>query len=820
MASTALALARTPVRRLAALAVLLALIAGALVASVGTAGAAPTAHVTGVYRGGTVFGAWPEAPAGDSVSAGLIQLQLEDGTLAWAYCIEINRSLDTSDPYDASSWGGAGVGGLDVVSYILGAYGPSASPPRDTSFDGAAVQAAIWHFTDGFDLGGSAGSGVPDNGNPAAVIALYDQILADVADGIPAQTDPFPALTISQVDPVGTIAAGDVVRFTIAGTSLSGITASLSANTAGAEFVDCAAPAGPITPSVPNGGDVCVRTSTAGSFTVDATGSAQIRYGTAFVLSADPTRQRLVLGQSVVDRADATISTTVIPDEGSITVTKLVEGDSGFEAVWTFRLFDNTGTQVRPDITVDAATPVGTFTGLPTAGSPYTITEIGSSATSTVVSSSGVTVTPGGDAPVSVTNRYEGRFTVTKVVTGDLTPAAGTTYPFTWECFANGVPTGSDSFVLADGATFTSPLVLAGSECTVTETDANGGTPRVQVGAAPSTPGSSVVVTISHGGPQAVTVTNVFPEAARLTVNKATTGPVTGPFEVTVVCTEPGGASVTTGAEGGVTFSPASPWISPLLPVGSECTVTETGQGNAETVSVTPAGGAGPGGDIFTEVLLPAGGETVTFTNSRAPLQATGQLTVSKAVTGTVTGTFMFTVSCPGVTLPAADAAFTLAAGTSRTLGVTIPAGTTCTVTEATRGDAASTTVSVNGGTGATVPGPQPSVDVTITVDATATVAFTNVREDLPATTTTTAPPTTTTTGGPTTTTTAGPTTTSTPPTPSSAAATAAPTTAAPTSSGSLAFTGNSVDLLLLVAGAMLALGVAFRMSTRRRLDG
>jgi hypothetical protein len=794
MASTALALARTTRQRLVALSVLLALVVGGIAAAIASAGAAPSAQVIGVTRGEDVFGT--SAALGDqTVHSGLYELFL-DGlpSSTFAYGVELGQG-DGSGSYEAQPWSTTGVANLDVVRYIVTTYAPSGgflSPAQ-----AAGIQAAIWNVTDGFQLGGSTfHPTVPANGNSQVAIDTYDLVLADIADG---GSLPEPAPVVTVTGPATPVAVGQPATFTIGGTDITGITVALTGNTAGAQFVDCATLA-PTAPSVPTGGDVCVVASTPGDYTVEASGTGPVNVGTVLV-HPDPSVQALMLAKGAPADADASASATVITDEGSITVRKLVEGSSGAEGVWNFELRDNSGTVVRTG-SVDAITPVITWTGLPTAGSPYTVTEVGSSATSTVVSSSGVTVVPGGNVDVTVTNRYEGQFTVTKAVTGDLVPAAGTTYEFSWACTAaQGQSTGSGTFVLVDGGTFTSPMVLAGSSCTIAETNANGGTASVQVGTGPTTPGGTVTVTISHGAPQAVTVTNTFPEAARLTVNKATTGPVTGPFEVTVVCTF-NGSAVATGAEGGVTFSPSSPWVSPLLPVGSECTVTETGQGNAETVSVTPTGGLSGSGDVFTEVTLPIDGATVTFTNSRAPLQATGQLSVSKAVTGTVTGTFTFTVSCPGVTLPAADATFTLAAGTSRTLGVAIPAGTTCTVTETTRGDAASTTVSVNGGAATTPSGATPAADVTITVDATATVAFTNVREDLP-TTTTTAPPTTTTTA----------------PSPSTVAATTATTTAP--SSSALAFTGGNVGLLVLAGGGMLAMGVALRVATtRRRIEG
>jgi uncharacterized protein DUF5979 len=84
--------------------------------------------------------------------------------------------------------------------------------------------------------------------------------------------------------------------------------------------------------------------------------------------------------------------------------------------------------------------------------------------------------------------------------------------------------------------------------------------------------------------------------------------------------------------------------------------------------------------EVFAQV--PAGG--FSFNDC-------GNLKVTKVAGPNVTGPFNFAVSCPGVTLDPTEAAFTLAAGASKTIPV--PTDTHCTVTETGKGNATSTAI-------------------------------------------------------------------------------------------------------------------------------
>src|SRR5205807_5538070 len=111
------------------------------------------------------------------------------------------------------------------------------------------------------------------------------------------------------------------------------------------------------------------------------------------------------------------------------------------------------------------------------------------------------------------------------------------------------------------------------------------------------------------------------------------------------------------------------------MPDGSTCVVTEVDNGKA--TSTVPTDTSGSSSDA-TVIVTHGETQTVAFTNNFA---AQVKLIVTKKVVGTGTGPFAFHVVCTGVTLAATDADFTLNGGDSHSIK-SIPAGTSCTVTE------------------------------------------------------------------------------------------------------------------------------------------
>jgi TQXA domain-containing protein/LPXTG-motif cell wall-anchored protein len=137
-----------------------------------------TASVTGTFAGGGKV---------EGIRTGLRILDIEgedeDGL---SYCVQVAVDNDTSVPYIEQDFDAVV---SDTVARILGSYYPIGTGPAgyelestgdeatDARLMAGATQAAIWHFTDDFDLTTDEG----DN-NPT-IIAYYEIILQAVADG-------------------------------------------------------------------------------------------------------------------------------------------------------------------------------------------------------------------------------------------------------------------------------------------------------------------------------------------------------------------------------------------------------------------------------------------------------------------------------------------------------------------------------------------------------------------------------------------------------------------------------------------------------------
>jgi Thioester domain len=115
--------------------------------------------------------------------AGLLNLQVEGSSdVDLAYCVEFTGGLEEGEILPEVPWDGSAIANRDAVERILNSYFPIGVGPEGYEIEGtdsekaAGTQAAIWHFTNGFELEGS-------NGHPA-VLANYQTILDAVADGV------------------------------------------------------------------------------------------------------------------------------------------------------------------------------------------------------------------------------------------------------------------------------------------------------------------------------------------------------------------------------------------------------------------------------------------------------------------------------------------------------------------------------------------------------------------------------------------------------------------------------------------------------------
>ncbi len=346
---------------------------------------------------------------------------------------------------------------------------------------------------------------------------------------------------------------------------------------------------------------------------------------------------------------------------------------------------------------------------------------------------------------------------VTKLVDENtlLTPADFGPFTIELSCLT---PTGTtviDTFSLSHNTSDSILGLPVGTVCTITEVNAPADiswvpdedltTPAsAEITVTPATPFGSVNVVL----------TNTYNEA-QLLVDKVVRGATTDvDYSFTVACTLNGQPiTLNAGDEAFQLAASDQPRVIDGLPVGANCTVTETNNGNADSSSSVVAGGVvGSGTTSPTGTTIVVNGistavSTVTITNSyHATLQVTKTLVNTSQLPDDAYGPFAIDIVC------------TIANGTQETKGVSLIkggsymwdggellAGTTCSVKEADSDGANS--ISIDGLTAqqgvAVVIGPLAQGGRQVAV------VNTFVRPVDPPVTTTTAPPVTTTTAPP-----------------------------------------------------------------------
>ena len=264
------------------------------------------------------------------------------------------------------------------------------------------------------------------------------------------------------------------------------------------------------------------------------------------------------------------------------------------------------------------------------------------------------TLTPIEPIKVGVALSY-GTLEVAKAIgenSGGL-PVGSLTYGFAYRCVST--PIGAtDPVVVAEGALTAAPGdpgsvdgIPAGSVCSVWETETNGGVPS-------ATEADPAIVTIEPRMEEAdpvtsSSVTNDFP-LGELSVTKSIVGDVdggftAGPFTVEIDCQYADAA--VEGFPTTVEFDEAGT-ASPIpVPVGSECSVTETVTGGATDVIYEPVGPATGRSAVVTVPAEDSAEIAFGIVNEYVP----GSIRILKSVEGAGApafsgGPFTFDVSC------------------------------------------------------------------------------------------------------------------------------------------------------------------------------
>jgi Domain of unknown function (DUF5979)/Thioester domain len=658
--------------------------------------------------------------AKDESFAGVIHAQPTGGGSELSlYCIDILTNTYIGYGYMLGTWNEANVPNVGYVARLLSEYYPNTGEPSsltDLNQRAAAVQAAIWFFSDRYVLSES-------NSLHSTVAAIVTRIIAEG----PLVEPPPPTLTLTPSQVSGP--AGSVVGpFTLNTNNTKGLRhrrrrrrprvaseATVTA-TGGNMFSDAAGTVAiPNGSTVPSGQKIWVRSTGPSTAVIQATATATVPSGNVYLYSGNsgPSgAQKLILAQT------ATLTTTVQATAeflapGSLKVTKTVAGPAaGSQGAVVISVQCDDGVSRLP-FTVSAHAAAGdqshTYDNI-AVGTQCTVLETSNGSTvgvSVVVVGDGqqATIVSGQTETVHITDTYSfiGALLVRKTIAG---PAAGQQGPITIHSVCDGTPLTPD-FTIPAGASagdqtmqynnIPVPSATVPANCTVTET-ANGATSTVAV----VVTGSGQTVPVAPGDIAEADVSDTYGLApGQLEVTKSITGPLAGQQGQVVIHTVCNGTALTPDfvIPAGATGNRSQMYSG--IPTTASCVVTETANGATSTVSATV------NGSPQTATIAPGGAEAAHITDTYGP--APGSLLVTKTIAGTHAGQqgpVTIHSVCNGTAL---SPDFVIAAGTSAG-SVShsydgIPAGSSCTVTETADGTTNTITATVSGnGQTVTVP--------------------------------------------------------------------------------------------------------------------
>ncbi|WAP51067.1 thioester domain-containing protein [Arthrobacter sp. ATA002] len=655
--------------------------------------------------------------------AGIINTEDVTGeNTAQMYCIDLRTETEVGLGYVNGTWDESNVPNIGYVERILNTYYPTTNLPTGLNLNqkAAAVQAAIWFFTDGYVV------------NPRS--PLYSTVAGIVNATANAGTLPEPAAPNVTITPATAEGPVDGVAgpYTVAAEDAAEVTVVVDQ---GFSLYSDAAGTNPLGDDpVPSGTQVWVRSDAGGTGPANITARAVVTVPTGNVFLYDgatsgvTAAQKLILAATQELSANATASASFF-ETGSLQVTKNIAGAAaGSQGEVVISVDCGSGYQFT--FTVDAGATGSvtseTFADIPV-GTTCTITEPtnGSSTSVSVLTDlpGPQTITAGSTVTATVTDTYTftpGTLAVRKIVTGTAAGAQGEVQ-ISVICTSDGATVLNTTVTIAAGETEPEvsefPGLAAGTECILTET-VNGETDAVSV-----TVAGEGTVTVPAGGSVEATITDTYEfTPGTFAVRKEIAGDGAGrQGEVVLAVTCTSGLSDTIIIPAGTVDPTTEEYEN--LPAGTSCTVTETTDGENDAVSVTtvidPAGGT---------VTIPAGdGVEVVVTDTYAVNP--GSLTVTKAIAGVSAGgqsdvEIVVTCTLDGATT--LEQAITIPANATGSIPNTvngIPEGSACAVTEPVTGETATIEVSVDLPTA-----------VVISAGTTATATVTNTYTERPGT--------------------------------------------------------------------------------------
>jgi hypothetical protein len=619
------------------------------------------------------------------------------------YCIDINTFTWPGIGYGLGTWDASNVPNVGFVARLLNEFFPNTNEPAgltDPNQKAAAVQAAIWFFSDSFVL--STSDPLHD-----AVAAITNQVRAEG----PLVQPPPPSLTLTPPErsgPAGSVLGPFTVATNAARATVTAVGATMFSDAAGTVPIHAG-------DAVPSGQKIWVRSTGPPGAVVQAASEATVPSGNVYLYDGNAgvsDAQRLILAQS------ATLTTTVratatFQPPGSLVVTKTIDGSAaGAQGSVVIDVACDDG-RVRAPFVIAAGAAAGdrsrTYSDIP-AGTQCTVTETSDGSTiGTAVAVRGaqqiVTVPSGDSRPVDITDTYRfvGSLLVRKTIAG---PGAGRQGQITIHTTCDGTALTPDLVIAAGTAagdqTRQYDRIDAPATCTVTETE-NGATSSASV----VVDGSGETVPVRPGDVAEADISDSYGLLpGQLEVTKTIAGPAAGRQATVVLHTVCNGTALTpdfviaAGTPAGVQSQ-----IYSGVPAPTTCVVTESADGSSPAVAATVTGSPN------TATIPAAGSGSVHITDTYAPTPALavlgtraasdGSLLLAKTIAGPLAGRqggVRIRVTCNG----AVRSPDLVVAARSATRRVTrsydgIPAGSVCTVTELATGATASVSAAAIG---------------------------------------------------------------------------------------------------------------------------
>ena len=235
-----------------------------------------------------------------AMSTMLFEVEL-NGSVAYVFSTDISRAMEFGVDYDETGWTDTAVPHVAEVSRILSRT-TAAEPGPDRALEIAAAQAAVWHFTDGFELDPADG-----RNNPAVLARVRDLIADAVAH--PARAEVTGTLAVTPDD--RSVPAGSPAYFDIVTSSSSPLSIELSDAAATAHRVigNTCDTTNIVTEVVATSGAarICLtstRALTGARLTVRTT-TTPVSAGRVF---ERPDRRKLILGKAGVAQSSATVT--------------------------------------------------------------------------------------------------------------------------------------------------------------------------------------------------------------------------------------------------------------------------------------------------------------------------------------------------------------------------------------------------------------------------------------------------------------------------------------------------------------------------------